>query len=86
MHAEPLFVVVGLSVAGQQKRLAKGDAGRKRRMASGIGEFCKIADAFAAAAVDPSGWDEAMEITAQAQRQLRRNSTPHTRPANPNCR
>jgi DNA-binding CsgD family transcriptional regulator len=35
-------------------------------MASGIGKFCRIADAFASAAVDPSRWNEAMEITAQA--------------------
>ncbi len=35
-------------------------------MASGIGGFSKIADAFATAAVDPSRWNEAMEITAHA--------------------
>jgi DNA-binding CsgD family transcriptional regulator len=35
-------------------------------MTSGIGKFCKVADAFASAAVDPSRWNEAMEITAQA--------------------
>jgi DNA-binding CsgD family transcriptional regulator len=35
-------------------------------MASGIGKFAKIADAIANAAVDPSRWNEAMEVTAQA--------------------
>jgi hypothetical protein len=34
-------------------------------MTSGIGKFCKVADAFASAAVDASRWDEAMEIAAQ---------------------
>jgi DNA-binding CsgD family transcriptional regulator len=35
-------------------------------MTSGIGKFAKIADAFAAAAVDRSLWNEAMEVAAKA--------------------
>jgi DNA-binding CsgD family transcriptional regulator len=36
------------------------------KMPSGIGKCAKIADALANAAVDPSRWNEAMEVTAQA--------------------
>ena len=43
----------------------RGGVNRKHKMA-GIGKFAKIADAIANAAVDPSRWNEAMEVTAQA--------------------